>query len=432
MEALKAAEKDLIQEYERIRKEYDNEYLNTMGNNILEVKEWCKNKFKDKPKYLRHFPRNNKREDSESKLEMKLRNSISNFKNSNLFKRYQNKETLTEVEQELIEEYKKLEDEYNHCIYELGYNLLDIEEWCKNKFENKPKYLRRCPLDKSNDEQEKKLGMQIKTFKKSVVYKKYLNDGEESLNEAEEELIKKYKSIVYEYDYRDLNILGENILKIEEWCKETFKDEPRYLRRIPRRDRDIKTTTVEKQKETELGNKMHHFKATQLYSAYLKNGYEELTEAEKELIDKYESIITEYNISTLEALVLELEEWFENKPNHMRRLPKKKYGILLTKDRDNETEEQKEGRLADSIGYFQRSTLYKSYIESKKEMISKKDIHLIKKLEEMIEKYDGKKVTGQDIGQATFDVDTKKCDEAYEVLRRDVLTRPNKNIGETN
>ena len=88
-----------------------------------------------------------------------------------------------------------------------------------------------------------------KSFKqhlnKSTIWKNYREGKEQGLSreeikqeygmrEGEIALVERCERIVEDYDYGNLNVEADNIIKIEEWCKEQFEGKPKYSRRTPR------------------------------------------------------------------------------------------------------------------------------------------------------------------------------------------------------
>ena len=99
--------------------------------------------------------------------------------------------------------------------------------------------------EKKKGQRELRLGKALKRFKQSTIWKNYQEGKEKGLSreeikqeygmrEGEIALVERYERIIEEYDYGDLNIQGDNIIKIEKWCKEQFEGKPEYSRRTPR------------------------------------------------------------------------------------------------------------------------------------------------------------------------------------------------------
>ncbi len=70
------------------------------------------------------------------------------------------------------------------------------------------------------------------------------------MREGEIALVERCERIVEDYDYGNLNVDANNIIKIEEWCKEQFEGKPKYRRRTPRATIDGIKAVQEGEKET--------------------------------------------------------------------------------------------------------------------------------------------------------------------------------------
>ena len=134
--------------------------------------------------------------------------------------------------------------------------------------------------------------------------------------------------------------------------------------------------------------------------------------------------------------IIKIEKWckeqFEGKPEYSRRTPRSKIkGIRVTKEGEEETEEQRELRLGRSLGNFkQQSAIWKNYQEGKEKGLSREEIKqeygmregeiaLVERYERIIEEYDvKKKITGQAIGQASYTATAQECDEAQADLNK--------------
>jgi hypothetical protein len=71
------------------------------------------------------------------------------------------------------------------------------------------------------------------------------------MREGEIALVERYESAIEEYDYGNLNIQADNIIKIEKWCKEQFEGKPEYSRRTPRKNIGGIKAAKEGEEETE-------------------------------------------------------------------------------------------------------------------------------------------------------------------------------------
>ena len=97
----------------------------------------------------------------------------------------------------------------------------------------------------AKEERELRLGKALNKFKQSTIWKNYQEGKEKGLSreeikqeygmrEGEIALVERYERVIEEYDYGDLNIQADNIIKIEKWCKEQFEGKPEYSRSTPR------------------------------------------------------------------------------------------------------------------------------------------------------------------------------------------------------
>jgi len=274
---------------------------------------------------------------------------------------------------------------------------MKIEEWCKEKFEGMPEYSRRTPSKEAKDPREKTLGKALSHFKQKPIwinYQKGKNEGlsrEEikqkyELREGQIKLVERYERLIEEYDYGDLNIQADNIMKIEEWCKEKFEGKPEYSRRTP-------SQKAKEPVEKTLGNALSNFKQTPI----LKN-------------------------------VMKIEEWckekFEGMPEYSRRTPRMGIaGVNVAQKEEQETEEQRELRLGKALSHFKQTPMWTDYQKGKKEGLSREEIkrkyglregemQLVERYDRLIEEYGKKKkITGQDIGKASCTTNVQKCDD---------------------
>jgi len=361
----------------------DINYRKTALKNIIEIEKWCKEQFEGKPEYSRRTPRANIKgimavkegeEETEEQRELRLGKALIKFKQSTIWKNYQEgKEkglSREEIKQEygmregeiaLVERYERIIDEYD--LDTNLKNIMEIEEWCKEQFEGKPEYSRRTPMvfikgiktakEGEEEQRELRLGKALGNFKnRSTIWKNYQEGKEKGLSrekikqeygmkEGEIALVERYERVIEEYDYGDLNIQADNIIKIEKWCKEQFEGKPEYSRRTPR--------------------------------------------------------------------------------SNIR-------GIIAVKE--GETEEQRELRLGHALIKFKQSTIWKNYQEGKEKGLSREEIKqeygmregeiaLVERYERVIEEYDvKKKITGQSIGQVSYTATVQECDEAQTDLNK--------------
>ena len=324
----------------------DINYRKTALKNIMEIEEWCKEQFEGKPEYSRRLPRQGiegisvakeGEEETEEQRELHLGRALRRFKQSTIWKNYQEgKEkglSREEIKQEygmregeiaLVERYESAIEEYNYGDLNIqADNIIKIEKWCKEQFEGKPEYSRRTPrssikgIKTAKEERELGLGQALNKFKQSTIWKNYQEGKEKGLSreeikqeygmrEGEIALVERYESAIEEYNYGDLNIQADNIIKIEKWCKEQFEGKPEYSRRTPRSSiKGIKTAKEER--ELGLGQALNKFKQSTIWKNYQEGKEKGLSreeikqeygmrEGEIALVERYERIIEEYGV----------------------------------------------------------------------------------------------------------------------------------------
>ena len=446
----------LVERYERLIEKYN---LEIRLKNIMEIEEWCKEKFEGKPEYCRRLPRYGRNviravkkgeQETEEQREVRLGSTLKTFQSTTIWKSYQEgkenglsieeikqKYGLKEKEIELVERYERVIEEYD--LDTNLKNIMEIEEWCKEQFDGKPRYSRRTPISdiigideveegeqETEEQREARLGNALNNFKKSDIWKSY-QEGKENglsieeikqkygLKEKEIVLVERCKKIIDEYDYRNLNISGKNIIRVEEWCKEQFDGKPEYCKRLPRQGiAGVKAVQegeqeTEEQRELRLGRTLNIFKTTTIWKKY-QEGKEKglsreeirqkcrLREAEIELIEEYERVIEEYDLDINLKNIMEIEEWceeqFKGKPEYTRRTPRMGIeGINVAKKGEKETEEQRELRLGKALKTFeQNNDIWKNYQEGKKKGLSREEIRqkygLREKEIELVERYE--------------------------------------------
>ena len=444
---LKEGQIKLVERYDRLIEEYDlDDYL----KNVMKIEEWCKEKFEGKPEYSRRTP-NREADDPREKT---LGSALRHFKKKPIWINYQKgkkeglsrekikqKYELREGQIKLVERYERLIEEYDLDDYLK--NVMKIEEWCKEKFEGMPEYSRRTPSKEAKDPREKTLGKALSHFKQKPIwinYQKGKNEGlsrEEikqkyELREGQIKLVERYERLIEEYDYGDLNIQADNIMKIEEWCKEKFEGKPEYSRRTP-------SQKAKEPVEKTLGNALSNFKQTPIWINYQKGKNEglsreeikqkyELREGQIKLVERYERLIEEYDLDDYLKNVMKIEEWckekFEGMPEYSRRTPRMGIaGVNVAQKEEQETEEQRELRLGKALSHFKQTPMWTDYQKGKKEGLSREEIkrkyglregemQLVERYDRLIEEYGKKKkITGQDIGKASCTTNVQKCDD---------------------
>ena len=247
----------------------DINYRKTALKNIMEIEEWCKEQFEGKPEYSRRTPRGKIGgiKTAKEERELRLGKALISFKQSTIWKNYQEgKEkglSREEIKQEygmregeiaLVERYERVIEEYDYVDLNVhANNIIEIEKWCKEKNEGKPEYSRRLPqtirgIKSAEEERENSLRLALNTFKrkKDGIWEKYQKGKEQGLSreeikqkygmrEGEITLVERYERVIKEYNYGNLNVHADNIIKIEQWCKEKNEGKPEYSRRLPKK-----------------------------------------------------------------------------------------------------------------------------------------------------------------------------------------------------
>ena len=153
------------------------------------------------------------------------------------------------------------------------------------------------------------------------IWKKYQEGKEQGLNieeikqkygmrEGEIALVERYEKVIEEYDYGKLNANANNIIEIEEWCKEKFEGKPEYSRRLPKKIQGIRAAEegekeTEEQREKRLGHALNNFKQSDIWKNYQEGKKQGLSreeikqkygmrEGEIALVERYERVIEEY------------------------------------------------------------------------------------------------------------------------------------------
>ena len=501
----------LVERYERVIEEYNYGDLNINANNIIEIEQWCKEKFEGKTEYSRRLPKGIKgisiakerEKETKEQIEARLGSALNNFKQKDIWKKYRagkeqglsreeikEKYEMREGEIALVERCERIVEDYDYGNLNVdANNIIKIEEWCKEQFEGKPKYRRRTPratIDgikavqegekETTEQRELYLGRVLSGIKEEDIWKKCQKGKEQGLSreeikqkygmrEGEIALVERYERVIEEYNYGNLNTSANYIIEIEKWCEEKFEGKPKYMRKTPRASiNKIKVAKkgeqeTEEQRELRLGIALSEFKTSYIWKKY-QEGKEQglnieeikqkygMREGEIALVERYEKVIEEYDYGKLNANannIIEIEEWckekFEGKPEYSRRLPKKIQGIRAAEEGEKETEEQREKRLGHALNNFKQSDIWKNYQEGKKQGLSREEIKqkygmregeiaLVERYERVIEEYGRKKeITGQSIGPASYTATVQECDEAQADLSRLIQEQSTKEGG---
>ena len=125
------------------------------------------------------------------------------------------------------------------------------------------------------------------------------------MREGEIALAERYERVIEEYDYGDLNVQADNIIEIEQWCKEKNEGKPEYSKRLPKQIHGIKSE--EEKIEASLASALDNFKRKKsgIWKKYQKGKEQGLSreeikqkyrmrEGEIALVERYERVIEEY------------------------------------------------------------------------------------------------------------------------------------------
>jgi hypothetical protein len=264
-------------------KEIESKYL----KNALEIENWCKETFGDKPIWERKLPGATSKDKYESNLGTKLC-SIR----KNVLRKYEGQK-LEEIENEedrrIVEIVKDLDREYG-----LGLSLknaLEIENWCKENFGDKPIWERKLPKSKSKDKYEKNLGQKLDTIRQNVLKKYEGKKLEEIENEEDRRIVEIIKELGREYG---LGPYLKNALEIENWCKQNFGDKPKLERKLP-------SVKSKDEYEKNLGGKLRNIKYNILKKYEGKKLEEIENEEDRRIVEIIERLDREYNSRKIKA-----------------------------------------------------------------------------------------------------------------------------------
>ena len=224
---------------EIIRK-LDEEFgLGDSLKNVLEIENWCRVNYDEKEIWGRKLPSSIATDKEEKRLGVALENLRRKIK------QYEGKE-IEEVENEedrrIIEIIRRLDEEFG-----LGNSLknaLEIENWCKANYGEKEIWERKLPSSKSNDQEEKRLGVALRTLRQKI--KQY--EGKEIEEEVEDEEDRRIIEIIRKLDEEfGLGDSLKNALEIENWCRVNYGEKEIWERKLPR-------TRATDQEEKRLGS----------------------------------------------------------------------------------------------------------------------------------------------------------------------------------
>jgi hypothetical protein len=270
-----------------IVKDLDEEYgLGDSLKNALEIENWCKENFGDKPKWERKLPCRTKRD----KYENSLGGKLSNIR-QNILKKYEGKkleEIKDEEDRRIVEIVKDLDEEYG--LGDSLKNALEIENWCKENFGDKPIWERKLPCKTEKDKYENNLGGKLGRIREKV--EEYKGKKlEEIENEEDRRIVEILARLDREYGLGD-NL--KNALKIENWCKENFGDKPKWERKLPSRNKKDAY-------ENNLGIKLSNIRQN-ILRKYEGQKLEEIeNEEDRRIVEIIRKLDREYNSRKIKA-----------------------------------------------------------------------------------------------------------------------------------
>ena len=184
-------------------------------------------------------------QETEEQRELRLGIKLSTFKQSAIWKNYQEgkkqglsreeikqKYGMREGEIALVERYERVIEEYD--LDTNLKNIMEIEEWRKEQFEGKPEYSRRTPRsdiegikaakegkEETEEQRELRLGKALNKFKQRTIWKNYQEGKEKGLSreeikqeygmrEGEIALVERYEKVIEEYGGKK-EITGQSI-----------------------------------------------------------------------------------------------------------------------------------------------------------------------------------------------------------------------------
>ena len=340
-------DRNIVEIMRRIDREYAYGRSQTYHNvgTMLEIENWCKENYGEKEKWERRLPNTNSKDEEEKRLADALSGLMEKKK------QYEGQEISSisnEVDRNIVEIIRRIEKEYAYGAKQTYFNvgtMLEIENWCKEKYGEKEKWERRLPSKRSEDEEEKRLAQNLNNLNKRMKQK---YEGEETSsisNEVDRNIVEIMRRIDREYAYgwkQTYYSLGQ-ILEIENWCKENFGEKEKWERRLPntkskdeeeKRLADALRGLMEKKKQYE-GQEI-----SSISNEVDRNIVEIIRRIEKEYA--YGLHQTYHNVGTM----LEIENWckenFGEKEKWERRIPS-----IYSKDKE-------EKRLAQNLNNLKR------------------------------------------------------------------------------
>ncbi len=175
--------------------------------NALEIEEWCKKNYEEKKIWERKLPSKTSKEKYEKKLSIKLE-SIR----KNIIKKYDGIE-LEQIENEedrqIVEVIRELDRKYG--VRGALKNALEIEEWCKEKNEEKKKCEMKLPSSRAKDKYENVLGKKLVRIRQKIMKKYEGIELEQIEDEEDRQIVEIIRRLDREYNYRKLK--GKDLAK---------------------------------------------------------------------------------------------------------------------------------------------------------------------------------------------------------------------------
>ena len=285
-------DRSIVEIIRRIDREYAYGVKQTYHNvgTMLEIENWCKEKYGEKEKWERKFPSTKSKDEEEKRLAIALKNLMEDME-----EQYEGQEISSisnEIDRNVVEIIRRLDKEYAYGVSQLHHNLgqiLEIENWCKENFGEKEKWKRRLPSNKAEDKEEKRVAGKLNGLKQKM--KKY--EGQEIssiLDEEDRNIVEIMRRIDKEYAYG----FGQTyynvgfLLEVENWCKEKYGEKEKWERKLPSQSSKNKE---EKRLATALSTLRHKMK--QKYEGQEISSIPD--EVDREVLEIMERLDREYN-----------------------------------------------------------------------------------------------------------------------------------------
>ena len=374
--------------------------------NIKELEKWCEENGR-RPRKCIEGVKTTKiiEEETKEQKEARLGNVYRHVK-LDIAKKYKGKK-LEEIEnktiREIVKRIRQIDEKYKTKPNQEKRALEDIaqiEQWCEENGRKPRRFIDGVNIAKKGEqESEEQKEIKLRSKLQNIRYLYYKENEGKSLEEIEDEIIReivkiirqideKYKSY-YELLINERNIIFENIIKIEQWCEKEGKQPRKCIAGVKIAKKG--ENEDKEQKELKLGTTLSNIK-----SIYCKefNG-EKLEEIEdeiiREIVRKIRDIEEKYpdNRKNNKYITIKNLEELENWCKENKRKPKKIHGIKTTKNREEETAEQRETRLG-TVYYYIRNSVIKKYegknLEEIEDEIDRKIVERFNGLDELIRK----------------------------------------------